>query len=125
MLHEDILVGVFILVQENTDLLPLLVTITHHLTLRPLSPSRHISRSKNSKLNFVSLQEAGGIHCNHFRIYGFYSPLCFCGFAAQSCFQQNHHATQASKDEKQIVSLHIMVNSQVNPDLLTLAVSLR
>ena len=42
----------------------------HHASCR-------ISRSKSSKLNSVSLQDAGGIHCYHFRIHSFYSSLCF------------------------------------------------
>ena len=39
--------------------------------------TRRISRSENSKLNFVSLQDAGGLHCYDFRSQSFYSSLCF------------------------------------------------
>ena len=39
--------------------------------------ARRISRSENSKLNSVSLQDAGGLHCYDFRSQGFYSSLCF------------------------------------------------
>ena len=39
--------------------------------------ARRISRSENSKLNLVSLQDAGGIHCYEFRSQSFYSSLSF------------------------------------------------
>ena len=39
--------------------------------------ARRISRSDNSKLNLVSLQDAGGLHCYDFRSQTFYSSLCF------------------------------------------------
>ena len=39
--------------------------------------ARRISRSENSKLNWVSLQDAGGLHFYDFRSQSFYSSLCF------------------------------------------------
>ena len=54
-----------------------MVLISANITAIAYINARRISRSENSKLNLVSLQDATGLHCYDFRSQSFYSSLCF------------------------------------------------
>ena len=99
-----------------------------------LRSPRRVSRSKNSTKVKVSLQEAKGIQCNHFRVYSFYSPFrfplilwlkvwcvrnrsyvemtlipsklrpCYCLFGCAGSFQTKHYKHTAVVLEQKMLS---------------------